>query len=275
LGIFSSDYGKAGPGIAKNAPRKRTFFRFFDLFFRKFWKLIALNLITFLLCLPIVTIGPAIAGMTRVIRSFTLEKSIFMMHEFWKGFKDNWKMSVPVALVDIFVLASVITGLYIYPRMANSAEDGGTIFLILCVISVSFGLTLLVMNFYIFPMIVAVDLKLMQIIKTSFFLTARALVTNLITLLIFAVIVFLVVLGSLYNFLLLIIVPVFLLSLLCFIVVYRSYPVIQKYVINPFYEERGEINPENLIGKSDSNVFTDKGGQETPIASKSKKKTIS
>jgi uncharacterized membrane protein YesL len=275
LGIFSSDYGKAGPGIAKNAPRKRTFFRFFDLFFRKFWKLIALNLITFLLCLPIVTIGPAIAGMTRVIRSFTLEKSIFMMHEFWKGFKDNWKMSVPVALVDIFVLASVITGLYIYPRMANSAEDGGTIFLILCVISVSFGLTLLVMNFYIFPMIVAVDLKLMQIVKTSFFLTARALVTNLITLLIFAVIVFLVVFGSLYNFLLLIIVPVILLSLLCFIVVYRSYPVIQKYVINPFYEERGEINPENLIGKSDSNVFTDKGGQEAPIAAKSKKKTIS
>ncbi|MDR0944434.1 MAG: DUF624 domain-containing protein [Ruminococcus sp.] len=275
MGIFSSDYGKAGPGIAKNAPRKKSFFRFFDLFFRKFWKLIALNLITFLLCLPIVTIGPAIAGMTRVIRSFTLEKSIFMMHEFWKGFKDNWKMSVPVGLVDIFVLVSVITGLYIYPRMANQAEGNGTLFIALCVISVSFGLTLLMMNFYIFPMIVAVDLKLLQIIKTSFFLTARALLTNLITLLIFAVIIFLVVLGSLYNYLLLIIVPVILLSLLCFIVVYRSYPVIQKFVINPFYEERGEENPELLIGRSDSNVFTDKGGQEAPIAAKSKKKTIS
>jgi uncharacterized membrane protein YesL len=275
LGIFSSDYGKAGPGIAKNAPRKKSFFRFFDLYFRKFWKLIALNLITFLLCLPIITIGPAIAGMTRVIRSYTLEKSIFMMHEFWKGFKDNWKMSVPVALVDIFVIASVITGLYIYPRMANQTEEGGTFFIVLCVVSVSFGLTILMMNFYIFPMIVAVDLKLMQIIKTSFFLTARALATNLITLLIFAVIVFLVVFGSIYNYLLLIIVPVFLLSLLCFIVVYRSYPVIQKFVINPFYEERGEINPENLIGRSDSNVFTDKGGEEAPIAAKSKKKTIS
>jgi uncharacterized membrane protein YesL len=275
LGLFTSDYNKAGPGIAKNAPKKKSFFRFFDLFFRKFWKLIGLNFITFLLCLPIVTIGPAIAGMTRVIRNFALERSVFMMHEFWKGFKDNWKMSLPVGLVDIFVLVSVISGLYIYPRMASNAGDGGTFYIVLCVLSVSFGLTLLMMNFYIFPMIVAVDLKLKQIIKTSFFLTARALLTNLITLLIFAVIVFLVVFGSIYNYLLLMIIPIILLSLLCFIVIYRSYPVIQKFVINPFYEERGEENPETLIGRSDSNVFTDKGGQEAPIAAKSKKKTIS
>jgi uncharacterized membrane protein YesL len=274
LGLFTSDYGKAGPGIAKNAPKKRSFFRFFELFFRKFWKLLELNLLTFFFCIPIVTIGPALAGMTKVLRSFALEKSVFMVHDFMKGFKDNWKMSLPVGIIDVFVLASVLSGLYIYPRMAAENENG-TLFIILCVITVSFGLTLLMMNFYIFPMIVAVDLNLKQIIKTSFFLTARALLTNLLTLFIFAVIVFAVVFGSLYNYLVMLIIPIILLSLLGFIVVYRSYPVIQKYVINPFYEERGEINPELTIGKSDSAVFTDKGGTEAPIKAKSRKKTIS
>jgi hypothetical protein len=139
----------------------------------------------------------------------------------------------------------------------------------------AFGLTLLIMNFYIFPMIIAVDLNLKQIIKTSFFLTARALLTNLLTLFIFAVIVFAFVFGSLYNFLTLIFLPIILLSLLVFITVYRSYPIIQKYVINPFYEARGELNPELLIGKSDSGLFTDKGGTETPIKAKNNKKTIS
>jgi uncharacterized membrane protein YesL len=274
LGLFTSNYGKSGPGIAKNAPKKRSFFRFWELFFRKFWKLIELNLITFLFCVPVITIGPALAGMTKVLRSFTLEKSVFMLHDFWKGFKDNWKMSLPVGLIDVFVLASVLSGLYIYPRMASQSESG-TFFIILCVITVSFGLTLLMMNFYIFPMIVAVDLKLIQIIKTSFFLTARALLTNLFTLFIYAAIIFAVVIGSLYNYFVMLIIPIILITFLGFIIVYRSYPVIQKYVINPFYEERGEINPELTIGVSDSGVFTDKGGTEAPIEAKSRKKTIS
>jgi uncharacterized membrane protein YesL len=221
-----------------------------------------------------VTIGPALAGMTKVLRSFTLEKSVFMVHDFMKGFKDNWKMSVPVGIVDVFVLASVLSGLYIYPRMASQSESG-TFFIVLAVITVSFGLTLLMMNFYIFPMIVAVDLNLKQIIKTSFFLTARALLTNLLTLFIFAVIVFAVVIGSLFNYLVMIIITLILITLLGFIITYRSYPVIQKYVINPYYEERGELNPELSIGKSESAVFTDKGGTEAPIKAKSKKKTIS
>ena len=34
------DYTKAGPGVEKNAPQKKPFFRFIELYFRKFWKLI-------------------------------------------------------------------------------------------------------------------------------------------------------------------------------------------------------------------------------------------
>jgi uncharacterized membrane protein YesL len=274
MGIFFSNYGKAGPGIAKNAPKKRSFFRFWELFFRKFWKLLELSLLTFVLCLPVVTIGPAIAGMTKVLRSFSLEKSIFMMHDFWRGFKENWKKSLPVGLADVLVLVSVLLGLDIYPKMSETM-DNGIIYIILCVISVSFGFTLLLMNFYIFPMIIATELSLREIIKNSFFLTCMALLKNLLTLIIIAAITVPLVIGIIFHPLTAILVPVIYLSLLGFIIVYRSYPVIQKFVIDPYYKARGEENPEYNIGKSESTLFTDKGGTEAPIKPKSSKKTIS
>jgi uncharacterized membrane protein YesL len=274
MGFFSSNYGKAGPGIAKNAPKKRSFFRFWELFFRKFWKLIELSLLTFFFCVPIITIGPAIAGMTKVLRSFTLEKSVFMIHDFMKGFKENWKRSLPVGLADVFIIVSVILGINIYPQMADTYESGN-IFIILCVISVSLGFTVLLMNFYIFPMIIATELSLKNVIKNSFFLTSIALVKNLLTLLFIAIVLIPFGILCLVSPLAIVAFPVIILSFVGFIAVYRSYPVIQKYVIDPFYKDKGEENPEYSIGKSDENVFIDKGGSEMPIKAKSSKKTLS
>ncbi len=37
MGLFFRSYNKPGPGIDPDAPQKRSFFRFFDIFFRKFW----------------------------------------------------------------------------------------------------------------------------------------------------------------------------------------------------------------------------------------------
>jgi uncharacterized membrane protein YesL len=274
MGLFTSNYGKAGPGIPKNAPKKRSFFQFWELYFRKFWKLIELGLVTFLLCIPVVTIGPAIAGMTKVLRSFNLEKSVFMMHDFWKGFKENWRRSLPVGIADVFIIVSVMLGLHIYPQMADTYENGN-IFIIICVISVSLGFTVLLMNFYIYPMIIATELSLKNVVKNSFFLTSIALVKNVLTLLFIAIIIIPFVLLSLYQPLTLILLPVIIMPLVGFIIMYRSYPVIQKFVIDPFYEAKGEENPEKSIGKSDSNVFIDKGGTETPIKPTSNKKTLS
>ena len=130
------DYEKAGSGVSKNAPKKKAFFAFFELYFRKFWKLIQLNFITFLFCIPIVTIGPALAGMTKVLRNYTLEKNSFIFHDFWKGFKQNWKQSVPVGLLDVLFTVSAMAALKVYPEMANNAESGGAVYIILCVESV-------------------------------------------------------------------------------------------------------------------------------------------
>lgn len=51
MGLFNG-YMKEGPGVSKNAPEKHRFFLFFELFGRKFSKLIQLNLIMVLCLLP-------------------------------------------------------------------------------------------------------------------------------------------------------------------------------------------------------------------------------
>jgi hypothetical protein len=68
-------------------------------------------------------------------------------------------------------------------------------------------------------------------------------------------------------------------AIIIFTITFNSYPVIQKYVINPYYEQNGEINPELEDSIDEDEVlFEDMGGKETPVdnSKKSKKgKTIS
>lgn len=281
---FGADYEKAGSGISKNAPKKKPFFQFLEMYFGRFWKMIKLNLLTFVFCIPIVTIGPALAGMTKVLRNYALDKDTFIWHEFRKGFSQNLKKSIPAGLIDILFAVSLICAVNVYPAMkdaAVAAGQSGIIYTVLCVISVSFALTVLMMNFYAFPMIVATELSFKNIIKNSFFLTCLGLKKNLITLLILFLTAAFIVIGTMVSKLTLILIPLWAITFMGFVIIFNSYPLIQKYVIDPFYKEKGMDNPEYDYLKpldAEDAVFLDKGGEEAPIEGKKKKakgKTIS
>ncbi len=58
MGLFQPNYNKPGKGVDENAPQKRSFFRFWEIFGRKLGKLVKVNLLyafalipTFLICL--------------------------------------------------------------------------------------------------------------------------------------------------------------------------------------------------------------------------------
>lgn len=96
---------------------------------------------------------------------------------------------------------------------------------------------------------------------------------NLITLLSTSVIIAIFIILILINLNFILFLPFVPASILAFIICFNSYPIIQKYVINPFYEQRGEINPELIISENDNEVlFEDKGGKEKPIEKKKKSK---
>lgn len=53
MGLFNN-YSKPGPGVSKDAPRKKGIFLYMELFTRKFSKLIALNFLYFVCSLPMI-----------------------------------------------------------------------------------------------------------------------------------------------------------------------------------------------------------------------------
>ncbi|MCM1299402.1 MAG: hypothetical protein NC228_07570, partial [[Eubacterium] siraeum] len=53
---------------------------------------------------------------------------------------------------------------------------------------------------------------------------------------------------------------------LMFLCAFISFPVIQKYIINPYYESKGERNPELPEEAEEGEaIFTDRGGSEEEI----------
>lgn len=305
MGIFGSDYESAGVGIPKNAPKKKGIFRFFELLFRKFWKLIQVNLLYSVFFIPLLlagyaflnvtngkvaaimivfclavfaaVIGPATAGMMKILRNYTLEKHSFILTDFKNAFSSNYKKSFVFGLIDILVTVSITAAVYVYPQLADAYGQG---LMALFVISLSVGLVVIMMNFYAFLMIVATDLSFKNILKNSFVLACVALKKNLLTLLISLLIAGVFVVLILLNTYTIFILPFVPAAFIAFVICFNSYPVIQKYVINPYYEQKGEVNPELADSENENTedeevLFEDKGGSEKPIENKKNKKKAS
>lgn len=301
MGFFSHDYESAGSGIAKNAPKKTGIRLFFDIFIRKFWKLIEVNMLYSLFYLPLVlglvaffklrsitaslivsillflvfavTIGPATAGMTKIMRNYVLEKHAFIVADFFKAFRENFFKSSVIGFVDVVICISVVAGFNVYPALASQY---GNFMYVPMVLSFSVALVIAMMNFYAFLMIIATDLSLKNLLKNSFALAFVELKKSFLTF--FIVLVVLLAVGALPVFVSLtfvMILPFFPAAFLSLVICFNSYPVIQKYVINPYYTSIGQINPELCENDPDDEfepIFEDMGGKEKPIEKRKKGK---
>lgn len=260
MGLFSSNFQKAGPGVSKNAPPKKRIVLFGELFVRKFWKIIQMNLLYVLFCLPIVTIGPATAALTYVMRCFVQEKPVFLFADFLDAFKKNWKQSAITWVLSTAIIALMGLAIFTYSGMADQTFAWN----IPLVLVMAFALVVIMTHFYIYLLIVTVDLKLTQIIKNSFILALAGLKSNLLTVVWLVLIWGAMVLFFPYTVILL---PFFPLAFSVFIVCFNSYPHVRKYVIDPYYDRTGERNPEKPEGGQDAEnvLFEDMGGKELPI----------
>ncbi|MBR5682197.1 MAG: DUF624 domain-containing protein [Ruminococcus sp.] len=302
MSIFSKKYESAGVGIAKDAPKKEGIALFFDILGRKLWQLMELNLMYMMFFAPLVfilpvisllkgayphsiiaagilavifmvLIGPATAGMTKVIRCFVLGKHTFIWHDFWKGFKGNFKTASIVGFIDCIIMLSALSSISFYPALAEHFNTKAMY--IPMVITLSLFLVIMIMNFYIFPMMVATTLKVKNLFKNSLALAFVAIKQNFIT---FGIIVATVVLMYVFRIyvlpLFMLLVPFFPAAFLCLVACFNCYPVIQKYVINPYYASIGEVNPELVDETPDETerIFEDMGGKEKPMEQRKKGK---
>lgn len=254
MGLFSPSYMRDGPGVNKNAPPKKRFFLFFELYSRKFWKIIRLNFIYILFYIPavaglytllsgrskilsvlfflisLVLYGPATAGMTYVLRNFAREEHAFLWSDFYDNLKSNFKQASIYGALYAVVLAVVCLAAYYY--YANSFTNDFLLApLTLCLIAEVF---LFFINFYMYPMIVTFRMPLFHMLKNAAIFSIVGFFTNLITLLITGTITVLCVWFYPTSMLaVILLVP----ATVQFIVTFNTYPKIKKFMIDPYNEQ--------------------------------------
>lgn len=304
MGLFYK-HNKTGAGIEKNAPEKSRIVIYFEILLRKFWKMITVNLLYSVFLLPLMLVfyalfymnnltsklvvagvslvafllvfGPATAGVFKIMRNYALERHSFILSDFKKAFTENYKKSFVMGLIDIIVMFSVYAAIEVYPNMAQ-VQDSYLMYVPM-VLSISLGIGVIFISFYSYLLIVATDVSFKNVIRNSIVLTCLDIKKSLISFVVTIVLAAVFVVLTIYNLYTIVALPFVPAAIIIFTITFNSYPIIQKYVINPYYEQKGEKNPELADELEDDEVvFEDMGGKETPVdnSKKGKKgKTIS
>lgn len=267
FGLFN--YGKEGPGVSKNAPQKRPFFAFLDIYGRKFWQLALAGLMWTVVGLPVVTRGWADAGLTRITRSFSREKHAFLKEDFFESVKKNRRSSLTIGIINLIVTAILIynlvtlipvmiPGLYLLvgwtAEQLPAARDLSVLEMIVLVLSMAGYVTFTWMKYYIPFLTITFKLSTKQIYKNAFLFAGVNMKVNL---LISAILIALYgVLGGVvllaaqteFNYLVLSLVVVLCVSVVpsfrSFLIQYSIFPAIKKMIIDPYYEQNPDADKQ-------------------------------
>lgn len=140
MAFFKRDYNKPGPGVPKNAPRKKGVPRFFEILGRDGGNIIKLNILTFLCMLPSfllfalglvafaaqdgfwmliflvlslaagVLVGPARTTEAFIITKMLRDDPGFVWHDFKSKFKENFKSTAVSGIIySLIIYMQVLT----------------------------------------------------------------------------------------------------------------------------------------------------------------------
>lgn len=262
FGLFN--YEKEGPGIDKNAPKKRAFIVFFEIYGRKFWQLFYANLLFLLSNLLVVTRGLADVGLVKITRNFAREKHAFVREDFFEAIKRNWRQALPVGIINLVVTALLIfnAGYYflgMYPGIwgvfgLDTAElepmtPGILDYAVMAV--TAFGYMIFTwMKYYIPLLLVTFKFNTKSIYINSFKFAIVGLKQNLLISVI--LIALYAIVGVLFfafgnwgiGILVLILASLVLPSFRSLLIQFTIFPLVQKLIIDPYYAEHPDADKQ-------------------------------
>lgn len=246
VSIFKPDFDKEGAGVSKKDRGLPSFFRFFYVIGHRWWQVIVLNMLYFFLCIPIVTIGPATAGLTYVLRNYSQEKHAYMFDDFAEKCKQHFVKGLIVSIGQIFMVFLVFLSFNFWTR---SGELYGMNFpplvnTIALIVTFYFAYMALSTSLYIYPMMVSFDLPLKKIVRNSWILATYKPLRN-IAMFLFNL---LIVLLCWWLFPLSLPIILFLAFSICNLFNnFMIYPLLVKYVATPVEEK--PVNEEDIVFK--------------------------
>lgn len=191
MALFKRDFNKPGPGVPKNAPRKRGFPRFIEILGRDIGNLVKLNFIYMLSLLPAqillvlswqgiifkniavfgifailalgasVLVGPSTTAMFYIVSKMLRDDPGFVWHDYKAQFKSNFRpMAVPGIIFSLVVGSQIFA--FVYYMSLKGAT--GMIMIALYLFSV---LLLTMATPYFFTQAAYLDLKPAGLLKNS------------------------------------------------------------------------------------------------------------
>ena len=273
MGLFFN-YNKPGPGVNKNAPKKRGIFLYSELFFRKFWLLIKANMLYFAVSLPVMAIynfiiintlatflkgdaqgfswhvsliltsiitilwgtGPVSGGYAYIMRNFAREEHVWIGSDFFEKTKETFKIGMIMLIADISLLILSINAVSVYISMINSGYGFAKYALVVMLVLFMFYTF---MHYYIYELSVTFENKVIKTFKNAFILGIATIPANLfLTLFVLAATV--LVFERLTPFSIILILFLLWISFMRFPVDFYAARMIKRRFIDDKPEESGE-----------------------------------
>ena len=122
--------------------------------------------------LLIVTIGASTTAMFYVVTRRIANREGYILRDYWKAFKENFKKSTLLTLIILLVGSILIF------NIRNYGIVGGMPWF-LYPIQILFFIEMILMTMYIFPLAARFDMKIPLILKSALFMANRHLLTSL------------------------------------------------------------------------------------------------
>lgn len=245
MGLFKSPTIE-GKGIKKDDDNRRGFIRFFELFKRRYPKLLSMGLLTFLFNLPIVTGGLGAVGIAKVARIAVRDRHFFSS-DYFDAIKKNWKQGLVMGIINaILTVISAYSVYYIY----NDRKD--TISFVMLSLAIFALIVVTFIKYYTPSILITFNVNFGQLYKNAVILSFAGIKRNFAILFLHIlahVVILLPLLIDIYvGFgiavcLYFLIIPPF----KDFAVQYHIYPVMYKYMIKPYMDEHPNEKPETLL----------------------------
>ncbi len=131
-----------------------------------FWDVVKLNLMWFLFCLPIITIGPATIAAYKVTLKMVNDHEGEVIKQFVEAFKENLKQGIPMGI--IMILSTYF--IYINVELFNHVENNPIGFLFAAIF---IGFVLLTHFTYAFPLMARYDNTIYTTFRNSATISIR------------------------------------------------------------------------------------------------------
>lgn len=136
--------------------------------------IIVLSIIWILLCIPIITIGPATTALYYTIVKVIRRERGYLMREFFTSFKANFKNGAIIGII-----LSILFLIMYFDRTFALSLGGTKGFLMLSVFNAMIFL-LLCITTYIFPILSRFKMGKKQLMKTALFMSMKHLPTTIL-----------------------------------------------------------------------------------------------